>query len=157
MVKRLVMVALAAAFVLPLVAQQDESFGDKVRQLLAEGTDLYKRGKYPEAASKFEEAFQMKPDSDAVYAFIKRAGNDLVAGMMNSPDRKMQDVGRRLVHYGRLRRHWRQRIAGGIPPCPTAHQAQQEPHDPDPPGPHHRLFRSHRFLPAACSHLAAHT
>ena len=61
MVKRLVLASLAAAFMLPVLAQQDESFGDKVRQLLAEGTELYKKGKYPEASSKFEEAFQMKP------------------------------------------------------------------------------------------------
>jgi len=66
MVKRLVLVSLAAAFILPIVVAQDESFGDKVRQLLAEGTDLYKKGKYPEASSKFEEAFQMKPSSNQV-------------------------------------------------------------------------------------------
>lgn len=100
MVKRLVLVSLVAAFMLPLVAQ-DESFGDKVRQLLAEGTDLYKKGKYPEASSKFEEAFQMKPSSDQVYAFIKRAGVDLVGRMMNDPDRKIQDIGRRLMELAK--------------------------------------------------------
>jgi HEAT repeat protein len=100
MVKRLVLVSLAAAFMLPLVAQ-DESFGDKVRQLLAEGTDLYKKGKYPEASSKFEEAFQMKPSSDQVYAFIKRAGEDMIGRMMNDPDRKIQDIGRRLMELAK--------------------------------------------------------
>src|SRR5262245_43850253 len=100
MVKRLVLVALAAAFMLPLIAQ-DESFGDKVRQLLAEGTDLYKKGKYPEASSKFEEAFQMKPSSDQVYAFIKRAGEDMIGKMMNDSDRKIQDIGRRLMEMAK--------------------------------------------------------
>jgi HEAT repeat protein len=101
MLKRALLLSLAAVLAAPLLPAQDESFGDKVRGLLQEGTDLYKRGKYTEAASKFEEAFQMKPDSDAVYAFIKRAGNDLVAGMMNSPDKKMQDVGRRLFELAK--------------------------------------------------------
>src|SRR6185436_15786501 len=101
MVKRLVLASLLAAFVMPVLAQQDESFGDKVRQLLAEGTELYKKGKYPEASSKFEEAFQMKPSSDQVYAFIKRAGVDLVGRMMNDPDRKIQDVGRRLMELAK--------------------------------------------------------
>ena len=39
----------------------------------------------------------MKPSSDQVYAFIKRAGVDLVGRMMNDPDRKIQDIGRRLM------------------------------------------------------------
>jgi len=101
MLKRLVLVSLAAAFLAPLVLAQDESFGDKVRQLLAEGTDLYKKGKYPEASSKFEEAFQMKPSSDQVYAFIKRAGEDMIGKMMNDPDRKIQDIGRRLMELAK--------------------------------------------------------
>src|SRR5688572_1633716 len=101
MLKRALLLSLAAVLAAPLLVAQDESFGDKVRGLLQEGTDLYKRGKFAEAASKFEEAFQMKPDSDAVYAFIKRAGNDLVAGMMNSTDAKMKDVGRRLFELAK--------------------------------------------------------
>src|SRR5262245_800866 len=108
MVKRLVLASLLAAFVLPVVAQ-DESFGDKVRQLLAEGTELYKKGKYPEASSKFEEAFQMKPSSDQVYAFIKRAGVDLVGKMMNDPDLRIQNVGRRLMELSKPGEPWREK------------------------------------------------
>jgi HEAT repeat protein len=100
MLKRLLLVSLVAAMGLPILAQ-DESFGDKVRQLLQEGKDLYTRGKYAEAASKFEEAFQMKPNSDQIYAFIKRAGDDIVAGMMNHPDRKIQDIGRRIFELAK--------------------------------------------------------
>ncbi|HXX95253.1 MAG TPA: HEAT repeat domain-containing protein [Planctomycetota bacterium] len=99
--KRLLGLSLVAALGLPVLAKQDESFGDKVRQLLQEGTDLYKRGKFSEAASKFEEAFQMKPSSDQVYAFMKRAGDDLIAGMMNHPDRKIQDLGRRIYELAK--------------------------------------------------------
>jgi hypothetical protein len=101
MVKRLVLVSLLAACMLPLVAAQDESFGDKVRQLLGEGTDLYKKGKYAEASGKFEEAFQLKPSSDQVYAFIKRAGEDMLGRMMNDPDRKIQDIARRLMEMAK--------------------------------------------------------
>ena len=101
MVKRVVLIGLAAALVMPVLATQDQTFGDEIRRLLQEGTDLYKRGKYEEASSKYEEAFQMKPNSDQVYAFIKRAGEDIIAGMMNSPDRKMQDVGRRLFELAK--------------------------------------------------------
>ncbi len=100
MAKRLLLVSLLAAMVLPAIAQ-DESFGDKVRQLFQEGSDLYKRGKYQEASSKFEEAFQMQPSSDAVYAFMKRVGDDMVARMMNDPDRKIQDIGRRIYELAK--------------------------------------------------------
>ncbi len=101
MLKRLSIVALAAAVAFPLAARQEDSLGDKVRQLLSDATDLYKRGKYPEAYAKFEEAFQLKPSSDLIYAYIKRAGDDLVAGMMNAPDRRIQDVGRRLFELAK--------------------------------------------------------
>lgn len=100
MVKRLVLLSLLAACLPPLLAQ-DDTFGDKVRQLLSEGTDLYKKGKYPEASSKFEEAFQLKPSSDQVYAFIQRAGEDMIGRMMNDSDRKIQDIGRRLMELAK--------------------------------------------------------
>jgi len=100
MAKRLLMVSLLAAMVVPAFGQ-DESFGDKVRALFQEGSDLYKRGKYQEASSKFEEAFQMQPSSDAVYAFMKRVGEDMIARMMNDPDRKIQDIGRRIYELAK--------------------------------------------------------
>src|ERR1043166_6798528 len=104
MLKRLLSLSLVAALGLPILAPagaQDESFGDNVRKLLQEGTDLYKRGKYAEAASKFEEAFQLKPNSDQMYAFIKRAREDPVAGQMNNPDRKVQALGRRIFELAK--------------------------------------------------------
>lgn len=100
MVKRLLAGLLVAGFGAGLAAQ-DETFGDKVRKLLDEGTELYKKEKFQEAAAKFEEAFQAKPSSDLVYAFIKRAGEDLVAGMMNSSDPRMRDIGRRLFELAK--------------------------------------------------------
>jgi HEAT repeat protein len=100
MLKRLLVLSLVASIGFTLLAQ-DESLGDKIRTLLNEGTDLYKKGKYQEASAKFEEAFQAKPSSDLVYAYIKRAGEDLVAGMMNSPEPKIRDVGRRLFELAK--------------------------------------------------------
>jgi hypothetical protein len=82
-------------------APSDEGLAERVRRLLQEGTDFYKLGKVDEAASRYEEAFQLKPSSDQVYAHIKRVGDDLVAGMMNSPERKMQDAGRRLFELAK--------------------------------------------------------
>ena len=38
----------------------------------------------------------MRPSSDLTYVFVKTIGEDAVTGMMNSTNRKMQDVGRRL-------------------------------------------------------------
>lgn len=100
MLKRLVMVSLAALVALPALPQ-DETYSDEIRTLLQEGTDLYKRGKYKEAYDKFEKALQAKPSSDVIYAYIKRVGEDLVAGMMNSPDANMQSVGRRLYELAK--------------------------------------------------------
>ncbi len=100
MSKRLLVLSLAAALGFDLAAQ-DESFGDKVRQLLNEGSELLQRGKYQEASAKFEEAFQMKPSSDLVYAYIKRVGDDFVAKMMNDPDPKIRDIGRRLFELAK--------------------------------------------------------
>ncbi len=100
MLKRLLVLSLVAAIGLTVLAQ-DESLGDKVRTLLDEGTKLYKGGKYQEASAKFEEAFQAKPSSDLVYAYIKRAGEDLVAGMMNSPEPKIRDIGSRLFELAK--------------------------------------------------------
>ena len=81
--------------------KEDESFGNHIRTLLQEGTELYKKGRYGEASGKFEEAFEMKPSSDQVFAFMKRAGDDVIAGMMNNPDRKMQDAGRRMFELSK--------------------------------------------------------
>ena len=100
MLKRLLVLSLVAVLV-PTVLAQDESFGDKVRDLMNKGTELYKEGKYQEASAKFEEAFQQKPSSDLVYAYMKRFGEDLVAGMMNSPDPKMRDIGRRIYELAK--------------------------------------------------------
>lgn len=85
------------------VHQQDQvlSVGDKSRILLEDATSLYKQGKYTEASAKFEEAFQTNPSSDQVYACIQRAGEGLIDRMMNDPESRVQDIGRRLMVLAR--------------------------------------------------------
>jgi HEAT repeat protein len=85
------------------VQKQDQllSAGDRVRGLFDEATELYRQGKSAEAAAKFEEAFGMKPSSDQVYACLRRAGEDMVARIVNDPDRKLQDLGRRLMELSK--------------------------------------------------------
>jgi hypothetical protein len=117
------------------VQKQDQvlSEGDKTRSLLEDGTDLYKQGKYAEASAKFEEAFQMKPSSDQVYAFIKRAGEDMIGRMMNDPERKVQDIGRRLMELAKPGEPARERkVALTSPKTPVAPPPPATPSVPKP-------------------------
>jgi len=101
MLRRSPLFAAALALLLvPLASAQDEH-NDEIRALLDEGIKLYKQGKFPEAYSKFETAFQKKPSSDLVYAFIKRVGDDVVAGMMSNSDENIKGVGYRLFEMGK--------------------------------------------------------
>jgi len=79
------------------VPKPDEVLGDgKARSAFDEATRLYKEGKLDEATARFDEAFRLQPSSDEVYRYMKRAGDDFVAQMMNHPERRFQDVGRRV-------------------------------------------------------------
>ncbi len=98
--RSIALVAVASFLALPFAAAQDE-FKDDIRKLLNEGIELYKQGKYKEAHAKLEEAFQKKPDSDLVYAFMKRAGDDVVASMMNAPDEQIKMDGYRLFELSK--------------------------------------------------------
>ena len=105
MTKRLTGALFALLFILqsgmPAVAQDD--FKDEIRQLLDDGIRLYNRAKFDEAYTKFEQALQ-KSDQDPdqrgqanlVFAFLERAGKERVAGMINSADPRMRDIGHRL-------------------------------------------------------------
>lgn len=90
-----------AGLVVSLAVSQEDTLGDEIRKLLDEGIGLYKRGQYAEAYDKFEQAFQKKPSSDLVYAFMKRAGEDVVGGMMNAPDEKIRNVGLRIFELAK--------------------------------------------------------
>src|SRR6266850_8114486 len=101
MLGRLLIGSLAAALLACPFAGAQEEFKDDVRKILNDGMDLYKRGKYAEAASKFEEAFQKQPSSDIVYAFVQRAGADAVASMMTSKEEKIRNAGYRLFELSK--------------------------------------------------------
>ena len=100
MVGRLLLAFTLVALVAAPFAGAQEGLDD-ARKLLNDGVDLYKRGKYAEAYTKFEQAFQKQPSNDLVYAFIQRAGTDVVTSMMTAPDEKMKAVGYRLFELSK--------------------------------------------------------
>lgn len=88
----LLLATLASAF-----AQDDPH--DPTRDLLDEGVKLYKQGKLDQAYAAFEKAMQQKPSHELVYAWLRRTGEDIIFSMLNSTDRKVQDMGRRLLSH----------------------------------------------------------
>jgi HEAT repeat protein len=100
MVGRLLLASTVVALLAAPFAGAQEGMDD-ARKLLNDGVDLYKRGKYAEAYTKFEQAFQKQPSNDLVYAFIQRAGTDVVTSMMTAPDEKMKAVGYRLFELSK--------------------------------------------------------
>ena len=101
MLGRLLLGSLCAVLLSAPFAGAQEEFKDDVRKILNDAMDLHKRGKYAEAASKFEEAFQKQPSSDIIYAFVQRAGADAVAAMMTAKDEKIRSVGYRLFELSK--------------------------------------------------------
>ena len=100
MLGRLLLGSLVLAFLAaPYAGAQDG--GDEIRKILSDATELYKQGKLPEAYSKFEEALQKQPSNDLVYAYIKRVGDDVITGMMNSKDEKIKSLGYRLFELAK--------------------------------------------------------
>ncbi|MHC4606833.1 MAG: HEAT repeat domain-containing protein [Planctomycetota bacterium] len=93
---RLILAAVLTLMAAGPAITQDDTYDDKLRKLLQDGMDMYNRGRYDEAASRFEEAFQMDPSSPLIYAFIERADRSRVAGMMTCDDERMRDIGARL-------------------------------------------------------------
>jgi hypothetical protein len=75
--------------------------GDQVDVLFEEAATLYRQGKLAETTAKLEEAFQMRPSSDRVYAFYRRMGPEFAGRLMNDSLRRNQDVGRRLFELSK--------------------------------------------------------
>ncbi len=101
MLGRLLLGSLAAALLFTPLAGAQEEFKDDVRKILNDATDLYKRGKYAESYSKFEEALQKQPTSDIIYAYLQRVGEDLIASMMSAKDEKLRTMGYRLFELAK--------------------------------------------------------
>lgn len=66
----LVASSLALAAV-PSVAVAQDAFGEKVQQLSKEGTDLYRAGRYEDAARKFEAAYELEPVANLLFNAAK--------------------------------------------------------------------------------------
>lgn len=72
-----------------------------VRTTLDVAVELFKDGRVEDACVVFEVAFRQHPSSDAVYAFMKRVGEDVIATMMNSKDGKIKAIGYRLFELAK--------------------------------------------------------
>lgn len=107
---------LALAAVLSALAPAQD-LDQEVRQLMDEGLKAYRTGKYDEAFVKFQEAFNKNPSSDVVYAWMKRAGEDVVASMINNADPRIRETGKmlfRLAQPGEAIRRDTATIAGFV-------------------------------------------
>lgn len=99
--RRLALVLLAAAVGAPLLAAQDQDPHNEIRELMNEGVELYKRGRKAEAYETFEKAIQKMPRAAEVFAWLKRTGEEIIFGMLNDDDRRIQDLGRRLLELSK--------------------------------------------------------
>ena len=57
--------------------------------MLEDGLAEYRGGMLREACAKFEEAFQKKPSSDVMYAFVRR-NPEVLAAMTNGGDETIE-------------------------------------------------------------------
>ncbi|HKS16780.1 MAG TPA: hypothetical protein VJU16_05670 [Planctomycetota bacterium] len=74
---------------------------DDARTDLDIAADLFKDGRVEDACVMFEEALRRGPSCDAVYAFFKRAGEEVLAAMLNSKDEKLRMIGYRLFELAK--------------------------------------------------------
>jgi hypothetical protein len=73
----------------------------EVRTALDVAAELLKDGRVEDACIVLEEAFWQRPTTDAVYAFMKRVGEDVIASMMNSRDGRIKAIGYRLFELAK--------------------------------------------------------
>lgn len=74
---------------------------NETRELLNQGLELYKRGKIDEAYETFEKAIQKTPQHELVFAWLERTGKEIIFSMLNDGDRRIQDLGRRLLELSK--------------------------------------------------------
>ncbi|HZL72049.1 MAG TPA: hypothetical protein VFC86_06295 [Planctomycetota bacterium] len=63
--------------------------------------ELYKDGRLDDACVVFEESFRRQWSNDAVYAFMVRAGEEVIASMMNSRDERIRTIGYRIFELAK--------------------------------------------------------
>ena len=74
---------------------------DDTRTVLDVAVELFKDGRLEDACVVFEEAFRQPLSSAAVYDFVKRAGEDAIASMMNSKDERIREIGYRIFELAK--------------------------------------------------------
>ena len=74
---------------------------EKELTLLDVAVELYQDGRIDDACIVFDEAIRQRPSNDAVYAFMKRVGEAVVASMMNSKDERVRTIGYRLFELAK--------------------------------------------------------
>jgi hypothetical protein len=78
---------------------------DDVSQRLDEAASLYKQGHAAKSYQQFTQVLKSALSSDVFYTWLKGRGEDLIFDMINSEDRRFQDLGRRLMHVARPSLH----------------------------------------------------
>ena len=63
--------------------------------------ELYKDGRLEDACVVFEVSFRQQWSNDAVYAFLVRAGEEVIASMMNSKDERIKRIGYRIFELAK--------------------------------------------------------
>ena len=84
----------------------EDTFRGQVQRYLREAITLFRLGKLEESYSAFETAAQMQPSYVQIDAFVRRVGEDTVVQMMSSENRKIQDMGERLLALARPGNHY---------------------------------------------------
>lgn len=78
------------------ICGQDDGFSDEIRKLLDAGLQAYNKGDYDTALVKLETALNKQPGSDLIFAFYKRAGEEKILKMLNSPDERLRNTAQRI-------------------------------------------------------------
>ena len=73
----------------------------EARTTLDVAVELLKDGRVEDACVVLEEAFRQRPSTDAVYAFLKRVGEEVLASMMNSRDERIRTIGYRIFELAK--------------------------------------------------------
>ncbi|NRA39460.1 MAG: hypothetical protein HRU15_15070, partial [Planctomycetes bacterium] len=82
---------------------------DQIRELLSEGVNEYRTGRYAEAALRFTDALKLEPESKEAYEFLLAAGDSLVLRMQERAELEevLKDILRRAHIYKRELRYTR--------------------------------------------------
>lgn len=78
----------------------DAAPDDQIRELFSEGVNLYRTGKYDEAALRFKDALKLDPPNRLVFEFYRRMGDRLLLDMQERAE--LEDVLRDVLRKARV-------------------------------------------------------